>query len=76
MKDKIAHVVADISPDFLWGVLALAIFVFLIIAFILQYHWKHYGVDSDGRVFTRSLFWIVSIGLIITATLAIVAFES
>lgn len=76
MKDKIAQTIVSISPDFLWGILALVLALFLIVAFILQYHWKNYGVDADGKLFTRSLFWIVSVGLVLTATLALVAFES
>lgn len=76
MKDKIAQTILSVSPDFLWGTLALVLAVFLIISFILQYHWKHYGVDVDGRLFTKALFWIVSVALIVTATLALVAFES
>lgn len=76
MKEKIAQTILSVSPDFLWGVLALVLAVFLIISFILQYHWKHYGIDTDGKLFTRSLFWIVSTGLILTATFALVAFES
>ncbi len=76
MKEKIAQTILSVSPDFLWGTLALVLAVFLIISFILQYHWKNYGVDADGRLFTKALFWIVAVALIVTATLALVAFES
>lgn len=76
MQEKIAQTILSVSPDFLWGTLALVLAVFLIVSFILQYHWKHYGIDTDGKLFTRALFWIVAVGLIVTATLALVAFES
>ncbi len=75
MKEKIAQSIINISPDYLWGILALGLFAFLIVAMILQYHWKQYSV-SGGKIFAKSIFWIVSVFLVLIATFAIVAFES
>lgn len=76
MKEKIVQIITSIQPDFLWGFLAFVLFIFLIIALILQYHWKHYGIEGSGKIFAKSIFWIVSIFLILIATFALVAFEA
>lgn len=57
----------NISSDIVWGILSLVLFIFLSVSWMLHYHFRYYGVKDNPKVFAKSLFWIVSILLIISA---------
>ncbi len=76
MQEKIFEAIASISPDYLWGIFALILFVFLIISFVFEYHWNHYGVNKNIKRVAQSFFWIVSIILILVMTFALFTFDS
>lgn len=75
MKEKFFILIASISPDYLWGLLALILFAFLIVSFVFEYHWNHYGVNKNIKRVAQTIFWLVSIILILVMTFALFTFE-
>ena len=76
MKEKIFEQIVSIPPEFLWGLLALILFGFLIISFVFEYHWNHYGVNKNIKKVAQTFFWIISIVLILIMTFALFTFDS
>lgn len=66
---------SGIPAEFLWFLLAMGIIFFFTMAWIFTHHWKYYGVKGNPKVFAKTLFWVVSVILILVMTLAITAFE-
>lgn len=64
-----------VPPELLWFLLSLGILFFLIMAWIFTHHWEYYGVKGNPKVFAKTLFWVVSVILILVMALAITAFE-
>ena len=76
MTEKISSPIASISPDLLWGLLAGVLFIFLMVSFIFEYHWNHYGVNKNIKRFAQTLFWLVSVILILIMAVALFAFDT
>ncbi len=76
MREKFFIYISSISPDLLWGLLALLLFVFLIISFVFEYHWNHYGVNKNIKRIAQTLFWLVSIVIILVMTIALFIFDT
>lgn len=76
MNDLLADIKFQVAPDILWGILALVLAGFLIVSAALNYHWKYYGIENNPKIFAKSFFWVVSFGLILIMTTALVAYES
>lgn len=53
---------------------ALVIF-FIIISSIFVYHWRYYGVEGNHRVFAKSLYFVIGIGLILAMLVSLVIFN-
>ena len=64
-----------IPSEILWFFLAIGIIFFLTMAWIFTHHWKYYGIQGNPKVFAKTLFYVVSVILILVMTLAITAFE-
>ena len=75
METEVKIVELPIAPEALWLVVALVLIFFITISMIFTYHWKKYGVDNNPKIFAKSLYWIVSIILIVIMTVAVSAFD-
>lgn len=64
-----------INPTFLWIFLISFIFIVIIITFIFNKYWEKYGVSKSIKNFAISIFWIVSIFLIIIMSASLIAYE-
>lgn len=76
MKVNILDTISLISPDLLWGILAIILFIFIIVSFVFEYHWNHYGVNKNTKKIAQTLFWTGSIFLILVMTFALLTFDS
>jgi uncharacterized membrane protein len=76
MLDKFNNLNLFIPSEILWGLLAFMLLFFLITGFILNYHWKYYGIKDNPKVFAKSIFWIISIILIIIMTISLLSYEN
>jgi len=65
----------QIDSSYLWGILALFLVVFAIMSAVLRFHWNNYSAENSSRVFIKSLFWSVSLALLISATISLLVFE-
>ncbi len=59
------QMIVNIDPAFLWFFVAVAILIFFLNSWILNYHWKSYGSDEKLLKATKSIFWFGSIVLIL-----------
>lgn len=66
----------DFPPEVMWMFLAGIIIIFLIMSFVLQHHWSYYGIKENSKIFAKSLYWIVSVFLIIVMFFSVLYFES
>ena len=64
-----------LASEVLWLFIAIAIIIFLIMAIILRHHWNYYGVQDNSKKFVKSLFWIISVFLIVIMLFSILFFE-
>jgi hypothetical protein len=76
MLNDFTNLSVTISPDLLWGILAIFLLFFITVTIVLQYHWKYYGIKNNPKIFTKSIHWIISLVLILTMTFALLAYES
>lgn len=65
----------NIPSEILWFMMSIAILFFILMSFVLNYHWKKYIIQDDPKIFAKGLYWIVSFILIIVMAVAVVAFE-
>lgn len=65
----------QIDSAYLWAILALTIVIFSVVAIVLHFHWNNYSIDDRSKKTVKSFFWIVSLPLIILATLSLLVFE-
>lgn len=70
------EILINIAPEILWLLLAIVLIIFLVMSFILQHHWKYYGIKGNSKVFARALFWVISVFLIFVMLLSILFFEN
>jgi len=64
-----------VAPELLWFILFLVLLFFIFMTIVFTYHWKHYGVGNNPKIYAQSIYWIVSIILIIIMAGAITFFE-
>jgi hypothetical protein len=76
MLNNFSNLNLSVSPDFMWGLLALGLFLFLGISFILNYHWRYYGVKDNPKVFAKTIYWMVAFILIGIMTIALLSYEA
>jgi hypothetical protein len=65
----------QIDSLYLWGILALVIVVFAVVASILHFHWNNYNVEDGSKKIVKTFFWFISFSLIILATICLLVFE-
>lgn len=65
MLDIFSFSSINISAPALWGILGIVFGIFLIVASVLHYHWKYYGIVNNPRIFAKTMFWVVSIFLLV-----------
>lgn len=58
----------------LWGIFAVALFIFLCVSAALVYHLERYGYDRYRTKFTEFLFFSVSLVLLLVMAGAILSF--
>jgi hypothetical protein len=76
MLSNFSELNLSISPDFMWGILAIGLLLFLIISFVLSYHWRYYGVKDNPKVFAKTIYWMVAFILIGIMTIALLSYEA
>lgn len=65
----------NIPSDVVWGVLILVLLVFITVSWMLHYHFRYYGVKDNPKVFAKSLFWIISILLILISFISALTYS-
>jgi hypothetical protein len=65
----------EIDSEYLWGILAIAILIFLIIGIVLQFHWKKYVTNLNSYRMIKTFFWFISFSIIILTTISLLVFE-
>lgn len=66
-----------IQPWMLWLIIVFSILFFLIITFVLRYHWNYYGVEKESQQsLVKFLFFVLPVFLIILMALSAISFES
>jgi len=76
MVENVKDIVIKIPSELLWGVLSVLLLAFIVITIVLHYHWRYYGIAENPKIFAKTLFWIVSIALILVMTISILIFET
>jgi hypothetical protein len=64
-----------ISPIFLWIIWLLILLIFMIISWMLNYHWHYYGVEGNNKIFAKSLYFIGGIFLLVISAVFILSFS-
>lgn len=65
------HLKVFINKPVLLGIFLIFFVIYFILSAVLFYHWHAYGMRSRGIVVAETLFFIVSIGLFVSAGLSI-----
>jgi len=65
----------QIESLYLWGILALVIAIFSVVAVVLHFHWNNYNVEDGSKKIVKTFFWFISFSLIILATISLLVFE-
>lgn len=76
MLDNFSEISFVIPAEFLWGILSVFLLFFLIVSIMLNHHWKYYGIKDNPKVFTKTIYWIVSLILIFIILVALLIYES
>lgn len=64
MKDSV-DIVLPISSGILWIIFFIVLVFFGIVSWILLHHWSYYGIKGNEKVFIKSLYFIISIMLLV-----------
>lgn len=58
-----------IPPSVLWIFLLIALVIFATSLWVLFHHWGYYGIKNNNKVFVRSLYFIISIIVLLSMLL-------
>lgn len=51
----------------LWATFIVIIVLFVVVSFVLSFHWQYYGVKGNPRVYVKGLYFIISIIILLIA---------
>jgi ABC-type amino acid transport system permease subunit len=75
VSDSAVTIPLPISAGLLWMVFLFAVVCFAVVSWAFVHHWKYYGIQGNNRVFIKSMFFVLGIGLLILTALFIGAYS-
>jgi ABC-type amino acid transport system permease subunit len=75
VSDSAVTIPLPISAGLLWAVFLFATVCFVVVSWALVHHWKYYGIAGNNRVFIKSMFFVLGIGLLVLVALFIGAYS-
>ncbi len=72
--DTAVTIPLPVSAGFLWVTFLLVVVCFAVVSWALVHHWKYYGIAGNNRVFIKSMFFVLGIGLLVLMALFISAY--